>query len=246
MLKFLSRLTAPIAGDSPFGADVNHDPDYERLKGEMGRLGDIDVSVVETLALKILTEKSKDTRAIVWLAYAMLKKNDIDRLADIFDVLADYCRDSFEQIFPRRETAKLAALRWLSEPRFMSRCGKANVSESDAPDIVRLKGALDRLRAALEKRFSSTGAPFPLALYRRVLEWEQVVEEFAQDGRNGGDDAADDDGKSGDNAPPPPAAVTEGDMSVRPATITLKLTHDEYREMLRCVNKVETLLKKFA
>jgi hypothetical protein len=36
-------------------------------------------------------------------------------------------------------------------------------------------GALLELKGALEKRFSSAGAPFPLLLYKRALEWESSI-----------------------------------------------------------------------
>jgi type VI secretion system protein VasJ len=180
MSEFLSKITAPIGGGDPFGSDVNHDADYEGLKAEMGKLGDIDVDAVESLSVKILAEKSKDARALSFLAYAMLRKGDHGRLADVFCALADYCRDSYDGIFPRREGAKLSALRWLSEARFVSACPKVEASARDAEHVERLLGALLRLKAALEKRFSSGGAPFPLLLYKRALEWEGALKEKAE------------------------------------------------------------------
>jgi type VI secretion system protein VasJ len=174
MLDFFSEITAPVAGDSPFGADVNHDPDYERLKGEMGKLGDIDVSVVEALSRKILAEKSKDARVMAWAAYAALRRNDIGRLADVFCALAYYCQESFERVFPLRESAKAAALRWFSESRFDSRCVRAAPKESDAPHITRLKNALSQIRLALEKRYADA-APSLSPLCRHADSWEKAV-----------------------------------------------------------------------
>ncbi|MDR2592910.1 MAG: type VI secretion system ImpA family N-terminal domain-containing protein [Chitinispirillales bacterium] len=174
MSDFLSTITAPIPGD-PFGSDVNHDVDYEALKVEMGKLGDIDVSTVESLSVKILAGKSKDVRALSFLAYAMLRMGDHGRLADVFCALADYCHGSYDDIFPKRDAAKLSALRWLSEARFTSACPKVEASAQDEPHVARLLGAMLKLKAALEKRFSSAGAPFPLLLYKRALEWESSI-----------------------------------------------------------------------
>ncbi len=176
MSDFLSKITAPIPNvDSPFGSDVNHDVDYEALKVEMGKLGDIDVNAVESLSVKILSEKSKDVRALSFLAYAMLRMGDHGRLADVFWALADYCGDSYDKIFPQRDGAKLSALRWLSESRFTSACPKVEASARDAEHVARLLAALLRFKSALEKRFSSVGAPFPLLLYKRALEWESAI-----------------------------------------------------------------------
>jgi len=175
MSGFLSAITAPIPNGDPFGSDVNHDVDYEALKVEMGKLGDIDVNIVESLSVKILTEKSKDVRALSFLAYATLRIGDHGRLADVFCALADYCRDDYDKMFPTRDAAKLSALRWLSEARFTSACPKTEASEQDAEHVARLLAALLKLKSALEKRFSSVGAPFPLLLYKRALEWESSV-----------------------------------------------------------------------
>lgn len=175
MPDFLSAITAPLGGGAPFGFDINHDVDYENLKLEMGKLGDIDVNVVESLCVKILAEKSKDVRVLSFLAYAMLRMGDHGRLADVFCALAGYCRDSYDGIFPRRDGAKLSALRWLSEARFVGACPKVGAAAGDAEHVTRLLGALLELKGALEKRFSSAGAPFPLLLYKRALEWESSI-----------------------------------------------------------------------
>jgi len=175
MSDFFSTITAPILNDNPFGSDVNHDVDYEALKVEMGKLGDIDVNTVESLSVKILSGKSKDVRALSFLAYAMLRMGDHERLADVFCALADYCQDSYDKIFPQRDGAKLSALRWLSEARFTSACPKVEASEQDAGHVARLLAALLKLKAALEKRFASVGAPFPLLLYKRAMEWESAI-----------------------------------------------------------------------
>jgi predicted component of type VI protein secretion system len=231
----------------------------------MGKLGDIDVHAVETLSLKILTEKSKDTRAFAFLAYSALRKNELGRLADVFSALADYCRDSFEQLFPRRDGAKLAALRWLSEPRFTSRCPKAAAQASDAEHVARLKDALSVLRPAREKRFSYAGAPFPLLLYKRVVEWEKEVENaksaaLTPEDAGGADQPAGQPENQSTGQPVNKNAVSgtrensaAGDDTVAnngggntQEIITVKMTRGEYNEIFHCVNKMETLLKKFA
>jgi hypothetical protein len=206
---------------------VNHDPDYERLKSEMGKLGDIDAGLVESLSLKILTEKSKDARAMAFFAYAALRKGEFGRLADVFCMMASYCEDSFEQIFPLREKAKTAALRWLSEPRFTSQCSM--IETAGIEHVLRLKDALAKLKSALEKRFEPGSAQFPLLLYKRVLDREKAL---------------------ADKPPPPYGAINvpaeESLLMVaevgNPATLPGKR---EVQELLDCVKKIETFLKGF-
>lgn len=229
MSDFYSKITVPIAGDDPFGADVNYDLDYERLKGEMGKLGHIDADFVESLSFRILTEKSKDVRALVFLAYSMLRKNDFCRLADVFCALAVFCQDDFERIYPRRESAKAAALRWFSESRFSGQCENAVPAAEDAQDIARLADAVLKLRTALEKRFSDAMPPLSL-LYKRVLEWKKTAESAA----------------SQTVSPAEPPVNTNDVKSVRAAGVD-KLrqkpdSDDEYQEILQCIKKIETFI----
>ncbi|MCL2269121.1 MAG: type VI secretion system ImpA family N-terminal domain-containing protein [Chitinispirillia bacterium] len=273
MPDLLSMLAAPIPGENPFGADVNHDPDYESLKGEIGKLGDIDVDAVEALSIKILTEKSKDIRAMAWLAYAALRKGEVGLLADVICLLVGYCADSFESVFPLRDGAKLAALRWLSEPRFTSRCPGVDAGVSDAPHIVRLKDALSKWRPVLEKKFPLTGAPFPSLLYKRVMEWDRAVsaqiKSNAGTGSIGGGDSVTPSANQSispsvdksigisvdnpvdldkptrtDDRPRPPAA--SGGKTNGQATVSIKLTHNEYQEIITYIGRMETLLKKIS
>jgi len=176
---FYSKITAPIAGDDPFGADINYDLDYERLKNEIGKLGDIDIDIVESLSFKILTEKSKDARALAFLAYAVFRQNDFGRMADVFCALADYCENSFEQIYPRRESAKVAALRWLSESRFSGQCEKVTAAADDAENAARLADAILKLRQTLDQKLSDSAPPLSL-LYKRAAEWKKIAESAAK------------------------------------------------------------------
>ena len=238
MSDFFSEITAPVAGGDQFGADVNHDPDYERLKGEMGKLGDIDVSVVEALSRKILAEKSKDARVMAWAAYAALRRNDIGRLADVFCALAYYCQEGFERLFPQREGAKTAALRWFSEPRFDSQCVRAAPKESDAPHITRLKNALSQIRLALEKRYAD-GAPPLSSVYKHAELWEKAVKYMLAPPAADSPQQAREKEKAAGNA-------AAGEIDSLPETVVIKLSRGEYREISDCIKKMEALLKRTA
>lgn len=248
LLTITAPLVAPLCEGDPFGVDVNHDSDYERLKSEMGKLGDIDVNAVEALSFKILAEKSKDARAMAFLAYASLRRGDWCRLADVFCALADYCTDNFERIFPRREGAKLAALRWFSEQRFSGQCGKASPSASDAPHITRLEGALSKLRAALETRFSD-GAPPLSSLYKYVIGWKKAAEAAAD--KASLDDSEDDRKDSNINqlsSQNDHHDVCEKAMGADKSRdkVIIEMDYSEYLEIYQCIKKLEGLLKKFA
>jgi type VI secretion system protein VasJ len=227
--EFYSKITAPVAGDDPFGVDVNYDLDYERLKNEMGKLGAIDADLVESLSFKILTEKSKDVRVMAFLAYSVLKTGDFGRLADIFCAMAVYCHDNFERIYPRRESAKVAALRWFSELRFSGLCEKAEAGAADIHDVGRLEEAVLKLRSALDKRFSGNAPPLSL-LYKRTIEWKKSAESAAKQVV----------------VPAVPSVDAGGTAnSVNTASVNQPKSpagNDEYEEILQCIKKIEKFI----
>jgi type VI secretion system protein VasJ len=222
---FYSKITAPIAGNDPFGADVNYDLDYERLKNEMGKLGDINADVVESLSFKILTEKSKDVRVLAFLAYSMLRKSDFSRLADVFGALAVFCQDDFDRIYPRREGAKIAALRWFSEARFSGQCEKAEAAATDAQDVARLENAVLKLRSTLDKRFSGSAPPLSL-LYKRTVEWKKSAESAAN--------------QAAGTVEEPSVNTSGGNVNRQPKPVNVD--NDEYDEILQCIKKIETFI----
>ncbi|MCL2689924.1 MAG: type VI secretion system ImpA family N-terminal domain-containing protein [Chitinispirillia bacterium] len=226
MSDFYSKITAPITGDDPFGADMNYDIDYERLKSEIGKLGDIDTDVVESLSFKILTEKSKDARVLAFLAYSMLRQNDFGRIADVFCALADYCENSFEQIYPRRQGAKVAALRWFCESRFSGQCEKVTVTAADAENAARLADEILKLRQTLDQKLSDSAPPLSL-LSKRAAEWKKTAE----------------------NAAKPVVSPVESSVNTNDACGDSDDTNqqedvcnDEYDEILQYVKKIETLV----
>lgn len=229
MSEFYSKITAPIDGDDPFGTDVNYDLDYERLKSEMGKLGAIDADLVESLSFKILAEKSKDVRVLAFLAYSMLKMCDFGRLADVFCAMAVYCRDNFEQIYPRRESAKIAALRWFSELRFSGQCEKVEAGAADVQDIAHLEEGVLKLRSALDKRFSGSAPPLPL-LHKRIIEWKKSAESAAKQAVATAESPV----SAGDATN---AGIAEGfNQQQKP------VGSNEYEEILQCIRKIETFI----
>jgi len=256
---FYSKLTSPIAGDNPFGVDARYDLDFDRLKNEMEKLSGIDLDTVESLATKILTEKSKDVRAMGWLAYVMTRRNDVGWLADVISVLAYYCQDHFDSVFPARENAKVAALRWFSESRYDGLCDKITVAATDVPHLTKLIDALSKIRAALEAQFSDSAPPMS-SLYKRANDWMKTAKAAAAAAEAAAKPAAveaekevsDSAGDAGSVQPAPPKPAPSSPVGGSPGVarvdsgkddVVIKLTGAEYRELSECVKKIKTLLK---
>lgn len=245
MSDLYSDITAPLSASDPFGADVNYDADYERLKSEMGKLGDIDAALVYKLSRKILTEKSKDIRAFAFLAYSVLRGGEVKKLADVFCALAEYCERDMASLYPKRDGAKIAALGWFAESRFFGQCEKLQVSADDLEDTERLAGAFAKLRGALDAYFSDSAPPLS-SLYRIAAEWNKAAKRassFAVKKEIGGiakkitDDRIDQNDVTAENAMSDPNYTS----------VNVKHTDTESNmilaEILNCLKRIEKLLE---
>lgn len=163
----------PLEGENPFGANVNYDPDFDTLKAEIGKVGNVDYELVETTARKILTEKSKDIRVLSFLSLALLRKEDWESFADVFEALSRLSIESYDNLFPERPRARQNALRWLSEPRFVDTLAEKKPIETHYEHVSRLVESLTKLRPVLDEKFPE-GAPFPSALYKEAQKWEKA------------------------------------------------------------------------
>jgi type VI secretion system protein VasJ len=170
--ELLSIIVTPISDAQPYGSNINHDADFDTLKTEFGKIGNLDVGLIESTATKILKEKAKDIRVLSFLAYALLRKDDWEALADIFDGLTQLSINNFDALQPDRERAKELAFKWLSEDRFTGALADKKPAEADYAPIARLIDALTKLKPVLEKKFPQ-GAPFPSELQRNAVAWEK-------------------------------------------------------------------------
>jgi type VI secretion system protein VasJ len=167
----LSLIISPIPGDNPMGTNVTYDPDFDRVKQEIGKLGGIDDEVIETASKSILQEKSKDLRVMAFLSFVHLRRDDWEPFADIFAGLTQLVEESFDELFPQRPRAKEMALKWLSEDRFNDQLENRTVSEEDHEHLARLTEALGKLKPILEAK--SENSLFPTRLYAAAQKWEK-------------------------------------------------------------------------
>ncbi|MBN1127618.1 MAG: type VI secretion system ImpA family N-terminal domain-containing protein, partial [Chitinispirillaceae bacterium] len=161
--ELLSTIVTPVSEAQPYGVNINHDVDFETLKTEFGKIGNMDIGLIESTAVKILREKAKDVRVLSFLAYAAVRKDNWEALADVFDGLVQLAGKNFDALQPDRERARELAFKWLSEDRFTRALDERKHGESDHPNIVRLLDSLAQMKTLLEQKFPA-GAPFPAQL----------------------------------------------------------------------------------
>lgn len=112
--------TQPIPGDSPAGQSARYDPDFEQMQAEILKLenpagGEVKWNVVQELAEKILSGKSKDLLAAVYYAVARLQREGYPGLNMGLGVIQGMCQTFWEPMFPeiKRMKARESALEWL-------------------------------------------------------------------------------------------------------------------------------------
>ena len=115
-------LKAPIAGDSPVGADASYDPDFEALKTEIDKLagmaGDTpNWSSVVDGATELLTEKTKDLRLLIWLAIAKMHQSGLKGLLEGMVGIREVSAAHWDAMFPpaRRARARANLVTWFAE-----------------------------------------------------------------------------------------------------------------------------------
>jgi type VI secretion system protein VasJ len=171
--EILGLITSPISEAAPYGANINYEADFDTLKAEIGKLGNLDLDIIEKCSLALLKDKAKDVRVLSFLSYAFLRRDQWEQLADVIDGLTQLAEKNFDLLQPDRERAKQLAFKWLSENRFTDALAEKKPAEADYDHIVRLLGALNKLKPLLEQKFPES-PPFPSELIKNAIAWEKA------------------------------------------------------------------------
>jgi type VI secretion system protein VasJ len=154
------------------GGNINYETDFDVLKAEIGKLGNIDLALIEQKSRALLKEKSKDLRLLGFLGLCFIRNNQWDLLADVFEGFSKLAEQSFDAIFPDRPTAKKQAIEWMSLPRFVDALGNKRPEEKDYEHIARLLASLTKLKALVDSKYPGS-SPFPVGLYGAAITWEK-------------------------------------------------------------------------
>lgn len=171
--ELLSIITTPLAGENPFGVNINYDADFDILKNEVAKLGGIDYDMLEKTGVKILSTKSKDIRVMSFLSWVYLRSGNWENLADIWDGLGTLVEQNYDAIYPDRDRARQLAFKWLAEERFTVLLEQKKPTEADYEHITRLLAGLSKIKPVLEQKFPD-GSPFPSELFKSVGQWERT------------------------------------------------------------------------
>src|SRR3954470_2794824 len=116
-MALLEDLLSPIPGASFCGEDGSYDPDFEAARNEADKSTENNYAVMEESSKRFLTKKSKDMRALGYLALAAAMNDGLDSFGA---AATAYCRlvmEHWDDIHPKRPTARANALKWLNGER---------------------------------------------------------------------------------------------------------------------------------
>ncbi len=122
-MKLIELGKIPISQDSPSGADVRYEPEYEDLQSEIEKLtsptssGGINWERVIKLSSDILAEKSKHLLVASYLFVALVHSKGIEGLGTGLTIYRDLLDNFWDDLFPpiKRMRARNNALQWCKE-----------------------------------------------------------------------------------------------------------------------------------
>jgi type VI secretion system protein ImpA len=115
----IDAILAPIPGDNPAGEDLRYTPIYDEIK-EARRADDAleqgdwqheiktsDWNKVITIAVKALTQKTKDLQIAAWLTEALVSTEGFGGLATGLRILTGFLSEYWEHVYPEIEDEDL-------------------------------------------------------------------------------------------------------------------------------------------
>lgn len=145
---------APVDSDAPAGMDVRGDSEFEQLEAEVRRMdadgpAAVDWRKVSSLALNILSSRSKDILVASWATYGLFRTEGYAGLAVGLGILRGMVESHWDGLFPpvKRERARVGAIDWLVG-RLTPVAAESAPSDADQPAVIaayEAVGDLDRL-----------------------------------------------------------------------------------------------------
>jgi type VI secretion system protein VasJ len=99
----------PISESSPAGEDVRYEPEFEALENEIGKMTSlsategVDWSKVAKLCHEILSDKSKNLMAAIYLCVALLETEGLSGFANGVHVLRELLDNFWDTMFPPKK-----------------------------------------------------------------------------------------------------------------------------------------------
>ncbi|HVJ90946.1 MAG TPA: type VI secretion system ImpA family N-terminal domain-containing protein, partial [Labilithrix sp.] len=139
LLEETAELRAAIPGEAPAGSDVSFEPEFEKIKGEVDKLsnlegGEVDWYLVVERAGDLLKTQTKDLRLAVWLTAGGLQRSGWRGFVRGLVVCRALITDFWEPLLPKRDRARSNIVVWLAE-QAIGKVTELPVRLSDGDDV---------------------------------------------------------------------------------------------------------------
>src|SRR5690606_18503527 len=101
----------------------SYDPDFEAARMEADKSTENDFAVMEEASRRFLSKKSKDMRALGYLAFSSAMNNGLDAFAEAVQAYCRLVMEHWDDIHPKRPAARANALKWLNGERVIALLG---------------------------------------------------------------------------------------------------------------------------
>ncbi|WP_305042640.1 type VI secretion system protein TssA [Geoalkalibacter sp.] len=147
-LSLREAVRAPLPGG---GEDPRHGDEFLLAKREIDKLKDNDYALVHRLCRTILVNQAKDLRAAGYLLMAALGRDGLAGLLDAAEAYLLLLESCWDEIHPRKDSARLGALDLLNGPR-LEALARAAANAAAPEELARLRRCVDAINSRLRAR----------------------------------------------------------------------------------------------
>lgn len=170
--QYVALATTPIDKDDFAGPDVRYSGEYEALEAELEKSNSLlasggpDWQRVIELAEQLLDRQSKDLRVACWLTWGLFRCKGISGLQAGLAMVVTLCETRWENLHPRKDRTRSAALGWLAS-RIETSLPELAATATAQPMLEQLTHDLSALDSCLNQRLGDE-APLLLPLRNRL------------------------------------------------------------------------------
>ncbi len=158
-MPLLQDLLKPVSDASFCGEDGSYDPDFEAARMEADKSTENNYGVMEESSKRFLLKKSKDMRALGYLCLATAMNSGLDDFAEAVQAYCKLAMGHWDDIHPKRPTARANALKWLNGERIVSLLGGLTGSGA-YESLLAASDQLTELRTFCDQKFPDSPPSF--------------------------------------------------------------------------------------
>ncbi len=145
----IEKIKTPIAPDDPCGEVVRYDDDFQELKSEIDKMGDIDYERIVELGHSILSTKSKDLTTAGFLSLGLLRTKGIEGMAEAIIIIDTLVETFWEHVHPIKPIRRRNAIQYVADQLkswLDQRLGKQKPTEEERAPLEVAQSQLKELQ----------------------------------------------------------------------------------------------------